>query len=261
MKVFVSHSSADKEIARPIASWLSKRGIEVWFDEWSMTPGDSLIEKIGDGIESADRLVVLLSEASVNSPWVKKEVATGLIMELAEEKGLGEKFVIPAVLRACKVPIMLRNKLYANFTNKVFDAACEELLRGIEDKPKGPQDETFRNGFACHSSVPAETAGKHAIVVEFGVKISPTEGLYIGIDVGANYSAVKTWFGIPNSQAIGDGVGIFFMNSENRAPPIYERKFQSPSVTSATSFYCYFEADSPFSIGTIMFKDFLMREV
>ena len=47
-----------------------------------MTPGDSLIEKISDGIESSDKLVVFLSPNSVDSNWVKKEVATGLILEL-----------------------------------------------------------------------------------------------------------------------------------------------------------------------------------
>lgn len=261
MKVFLSHSSLDKELVRPIATWLHSKGIEVWLDEWSMTAGDSLVGKIGEGIASSDRLVVFLTPNSIGSNWVTKEVATGIIMELAEDKGLGEKFVVPAVLQPCKVPIMLRDKLYANFTNKAFEAACEELLRGIENKPTGAQSATLQNGFARYTLVPAETAGKHAIIIEFGVKISPTEGLHIGIDLGAKYSAVKTWFAIPNSQVIGNGSGMYTMHSERQAPPIYERKFQSPSVTSTTSFYCYFEADTPFTIGHIRFLDYLGREV
>lgn len=89
MQVFLSHTSSDKDVVEPIGVFLSKRGIKVWLDAWSLTPGDSLIDKIGEGLESSDRLVVFLSPESVESNWVRKEVATGLVMELAEDKGLG----------------------------------------------------------------------------------------------------------------------------------------------------------------------------
>ena len=140
MKVFLAHAHEDKPIVEKIGSWLHKnKGVEIWMDNWSMTAGDSLMEKIGEGIESADRLVAFLSPASVESNWVKKEIATGEVMELAEEKGLGKKFVIPAVLKSCKIPWMLKDKLYANFSDKSIEADCEELYRGIIDKPLGPR--------------------------------------------------------------------------------------------------------------------------
>ena len=142
MQVFLSHTTTDKDIVEPIGSFLASRGLTVWLDSWRMTAGDSLIQKIGEGIEASDRLVVFLTPNSVESNWVKKEVATGLVMELAEDKGLGEKLVVPALLVPCKVPIMLRDKLYANFTNKAFAAACEELLAGLSNNPRGPQNTT-----------------------------------------------------------------------------------------------------------------------
>ena len=51
MQVFLSHNSADKDIAEAIGGFLTKRGITVWIDSRRMTAGDSLIEKIGEGIE------------------------------------------------------------------------------------------------------------------------------------------------------------------------------------------------------------------
>ena len=99
MQIFLSHNSNDKPVVEAIGKWLTDKGYTVWLDKWSMTPGDSLIEKIAEGIESSDKLVVFLSENSVDANWVKKEVATGLVLELAEDKGLGSKFVIPALLK------------------------------------------------------------------------------------------------------------------------------------------------------------------
>jgi hypothetical protein len=261
VKVFLCHAHEDKDVVEPIGSWLHKRGFDVWIDNWRMTAGDSLVEKIGEGIESSDRLVVFLSAASVESKWVRKEVATGVIMELAEEKGFGEKFVIPALLTPCKVPILLRDKLYANFTNKAFEAACEELARGIRDEATGPQDKKLENRIMRHWNVPGKAPGKHGLIVEFAVRISPTEGLHVGIDVGAPYDTVNQWFGVPNQPKVPDGGGgVFTDSAERRDPPIYARKFSSPGVTSTRSYYWYFEGPSPFEIKQLQFLDFYDRE-
>ena len=94
----MTHAHEDKPIVERIGSWLCKnKGLTVFIDNWSLTAGDSLLEKLGEGIESSDRLVAFLSPESIESNWVKKEIAAGVIMELAEEKGLGQKFVIPAI--------------------------------------------------------------------------------------------------------------------------------------------------------------------
>lgn len=261
MRVFLSHTSSDKDVVEPIGAFLSKRGLTVWLDAWSMTPGDSLIAKIGEGIESSDRLVVFLSPQSVESNWVRKEVATGLVMELAEDKGLGEKFVVPALLVPCKVPIMLRDKLYANFTNKAFDAACDELLAGIISTPKGASDRRVENRIVRMHNVPSDAPGRYALVVEFAVRISPTEGLKVGVDVTAPYDKVYEWFAPPNQPNLPAYRGGAFTNSATRhEPPIYERKFTSPGITSTRSYYLRFEGKAPFVVRECQFLDSFDRE-
>lgn len=48
--VFLSHASEDKKaIARPLYRVLNRKGITVWFDEGTLTIGDSLREKIDEG--------------------------------------------------------------------------------------------------------------------------------------------------------------------------------------------------------------------
>ncbi len=261
MQVFLSHASADKDVVEPIGAFLSQRGLAVWLDAWCMTPGDSLFAKIGEGIESSDRMVVFLSPQSVESNWVRKEVATGLVMELAEDKGLGEKFVVPALLFPCKVPIMLRDKLYANFTNKSFNAACDELLAGLISTPRRDSDRRVENRIARTHVVPLDTPGRYALVVEFAVRISPTEGLHIGVDVTAPYDTVYEWFAPPNQPDLPAEHGGVFTNSvTRREPSIYARRFSSPGVTSTRSYYLRFEGSDPFTVRECQFLDSFDRE-
>ena len=251
MQVFLAHATEDKELVESIGSWLhSEKKLEVWIDKWRLTAGDSLIEKIGEGIEKSDRLIVFLSPHSVESKWVKKEVATGLVLELAEEKGLGDKFVIPALLKDCKIPIMLRDKIYANFTDKSFEAAREELFRGITDQPLGPQEKEFENKFSNVTNVPPLGNGKYGLKIEFGVKISPIDGADIRLKLNNNYTDVKEWFGRPNQNTWPPNFGAFMMalQGENKTPPIFAKKFSEPTITSTKSYYVYLESDEPLQV-------------
>jgi hypothetical protein len=48
-KVFISHSSSDDKVAIEIAHAVRRSGREVFYDRWSLAPGDSLVDKIETG--------------------------------------------------------------------------------------------------------------------------------------------------------------------------------------------------------------------
>jgi hypothetical protein len=73
--VFVSYASPDKPLATRLASDLRERGLTVWVDAWEIRVGDNLLEKIEAGLKEAQYIVVLLSRASVRSPWVQRELS------------------------------------------------------------------------------------------------------------------------------------------------------------------------------------------
>lgn len=262
MQIFLSHNSIDKPVVEAIGNWLTNKGYSVWLDKWCMTAGDSLIEKIGEGIESSDKLIVFLTENSVDANWVKKEVATGLVLELAEEKGLGSKFVIPALLKPCKIPIMLRDKIYANFTNKSFETACEELLNGLLNRPYEPLNRKLENRILRTHQINPSTNAKYAILIEFGVKITPSQGLHIGLDSGSKFKSYQEWFYLPNSPTRPQNIGGVYINSAVRnEPPIFARKFQTPNVTSSLSYYVCLESDEPFNFNRqVQFLDYFDQE-
>lgn len=85
---FISHDSRDKEsIARPLALELSKNGIPVWFDEFSLKVGDSLRTKIETGLKECKKCVLLITPRFLsNTGWTKREFDSLFTRELMEKK-------------------------------------------------------------------------------------------------------------------------------------------------------------------------------
>lgn len=84
-KAFISHSSADKEVAERLARDLIAQGIDAWFDKWEIMPGDSLRRKIEQGISEASHFIVLLTPNSLKSEWVQTELDTALVRKIENE--------------------------------------------------------------------------------------------------------------------------------------------------------------------------------
>lgn len=121
--VFISYSSKDRNLASKLATDLKSRGLNVWYDQWELKVGDSLISRIGAGIRVQDYLIVILSKASVKSPWVMKELSAGLIRELEEKRVV----VLPLVIEDCDIPPLLSDKIYADFREN-YSSGLNRLL-------------------------------------------------------------------------------------------------------------------------------------
>src|SRR5829696_6528365 len=100
-KAFVSHAAEDKaRFVVPFAEKLRARGIDAWLDAWEMLPGDSIVDRIFDeGIGEAAALIVVLSEASLASAWVKEEMNAGVVNMIDRKTKL-----IPVLIEDVEVP-------------------------------------------------------------------------------------------------------------------------------------------------------------
>jgi TIR domain len=74
VKVFISHSSTDKWVARQIAGQLHERGVETFLDEKDIETGDSIGDSIQGNLVDCDELLMVLSPASLKSSWVLVEI-------------------------------------------------------------------------------------------------------------------------------------------------------------------------------------------
>ncbi|MDD5358807.1 MAG: toll/interleukin-1 receptor domain-containing protein [Sulfurovaceae bacterium] len=135
-KVFISHASEDKErFVIGFASKLRANGVDAWLDKWEMLPGDSLVEKIfEEGIKEADAFIIVLSNHSVNKPWVREELNASFVKRIGKNSK-----IIPIVLDNCIVPECLQSTIWENINNhQNYEESFTRILNsilGLFDKP------------------------------------------------------------------------------------------------------------------------------
>lgn len=128
-QIFLSHNWRDKDFVRRLAADLQSAGADVWTDEAEIKVGDSLIEKVREGIDKVDYLAVVLSSHSVESEWVKKEVDIAMNQEIENRKVK----VLPILLDQCNLPGFLKGKLYADFTTEEkYKIGLSQLINKLE---------------------------------------------------------------------------------------------------------------------------------
>jgi hypothetical protein len=91
--IFVCHASEDKEdFVRPLSAALRESGLSVWYDEFSLTVGDSLRSKIDEGLSNSRYGIVVLSKHFFAKKWPQREL-DGLVAR--EVAGTGPKVILP----------------------------------------------------------------------------------------------------------------------------------------------------------------------
>ncbi|MGA9762644.1 MAG: DUF1883 domain-containing protein [Gaiellaceae bacterium] len=82
--VFISHATEDKDaVVRPLAVALQERGLRVWYDEFELKIGDSLRQKIDQGIAKSRFGVVVLSHSFFAKGWPQYELDGLVTMAVA----------------------------------------------------------------------------------------------------------------------------------------------------------------------------------
>lgn len=95
-RVFLCHASEDKEdVVLPLASALnSALHIDYWMDSVAIKLGDSITEKVNEGLRTSEYFVLVLSKSFIGKSWPEKELNSILSMNIAS----GEKRIIPVLV-------------------------------------------------------------------------------------------------------------------------------------------------------------------
>ena len=87
-----------------MAEELRSAGIDAWWDQWEILPGDNFVAKLNQGLEECDCGVVFLSNESLAGAWQQEEITILKSLAVDEKRPL-----IPVVLDPnVKVPPILR---------------------------------------------------------------------------------------------------------------------------------------------------------
>lgn len=78
---FISYTSKDEGFAQRLYADLQAKGIRCWYAPEDMKIGDKIRPRIDEVIHLHEKLLLILSENSINSSWVEKEVETAFEKE------------------------------------------------------------------------------------------------------------------------------------------------------------------------------------
>jgi hypothetical protein len=136
-RAFLSYAWEDRELAKRLAELLQANGIETWWAGWSIGAGDSLRQKIDEGISDCTHFLVLLTPGSIMKPWVNQEMDAGLVRKLDEQT----RFIaVRAGLPASALPPLLKGMLSPSIDD--FETDVQQLvndIHGVSRKPaRGP---------------------------------------------------------------------------------------------------------------------------
>jgi hypothetical protein len=165
--LFISHAFEDKEsFVAPLATLLSDLGVKVWYDEFTLTVGDSLSRLIDKGLATSKFGLVVLSHSFISKPWPEYELRGLVSKEMGRDKvilplwhhisrdevltfspSLADKVALDTtklslheiVLRILKIvrPDIFENLLRRELWRKKLSEAKTELVRP-EDLKFGP---------------------------------------------------------------------------------------------------------------------------
>jgi hypothetical protein len=93
--IFICHASEDKkEIVGPIVQAFTQSGISVWYDEAEIKWGDSITQKVNEGLRISRFVIVVLSPSFAKKNWPQRELNTALNIEAST----GEVKVLPLLV-------------------------------------------------------------------------------------------------------------------------------------------------------------------
>jgi hypothetical protein len=152
--VFISHSSEDKKFVHRLAKSLSLHGIRPWIDEAEILAGHSTVQDISEALDKPDLVIVVLSKASLNSPWVMRELNAAISIHVVS----GRRSLIPVIIEPVRIPAILRDIRYVNFNRLTYSQGLKEIIQAILSVPDAraisPSNEIIIEGSMDHSSPP-----------------------------------------------------------------------------------------------------------
>ncbi len=126
---FISYSHVDKDFVRALEGDLDRRGLYIWRDEHEIEIGDSLSDKLQEGLEKSYSIILVLSPEALERPFFKRELNTAFALSLD-----GKFKIFPVLLRHCDLPLFLRDTLYADFSDPDFyELRLADLERAIKN--------------------------------------------------------------------------------------------------------------------------------
>lgn len=216
MYIFISHNSKDKEIVEPIARRLASvyGQNNVFYDSWSIIPGDGIIEKMNDALSKCDFFFFFISQNSLNSGMVKLEWQNALI-----RKAKGNIRFVPVRVDNAVLPPILLETLYIDLNKVGFEVCCRQMIDTINGKSSFDYSNEYCN---FKADLKKYASNDYELAISVKNYYEPIARFLIFVDEDVNSIKVKSlsdnmtetnsW----NELNLSDGVHRAFFQSTER---------------------------------------------
>lgn len=123
--IFLSHTQVDKplveKIAIPLALTFGQN--KVFYDSWSIQPGEGIIDKMNLALENCKYFFFFVSQNSLQSNMVKLEWQTALYKRAKEQINF-----IPVKIDNSMMPIIMAHILYIDLYGQGHETAIRQMI-------------------------------------------------------------------------------------------------------------------------------------
>ncbi len=142
-RIFLSHNHNDKPLVEAVALRLASifgQG-EIFYDSWSIRPGDGIIEQMNNGLEAPEFVFFFVSANSLASGMVKLEWQNALYLATK-----GKTTLIPVRVDGSEIPAVLKQTSFIDMHTAGLEAAIAQIVGVAQgDASFTPQHQAFSN--------------------------------------------------------------------------------------------------------------------
>lgn len=127
--VFLSHSSRDKPVIDKVFNELHKANVRAWYDRYEIEPGDSITDKINEGLASSRLGILFFSRSFIDkkSGWPTKE-ANYFFQKLMRERK--KNFVVCNIdLGIDEIPPLLQDFRFIDMNSPTAIAELVDMVK------------------------------------------------------------------------------------------------------------------------------------
>ncbi|KUM26032.1 hypothetical protein AU467_03215 [Mesorhizobium loti] len=201
--IFLSHNHADKPVIEPVA--LRLREIfgqdKVFYDSWSIQPGDGIIDKMNEGLTSPKFIFFFVSEKSLQSNMVKLEWQNALYKATK-----GECKIVPVRVDGSTMPPVLLQNVYIDMFANGIEAAIVQIVNVIQgNNTFTPQHMGFSNLTYSFSGDPSVAVD---IVISASHLMEPNPSFLVFIDNEEGEAKIEVNGGVPFRGGFNKGITL-----------------------------------------------------
>ena len=123
-QIFISYSRTDMDFVQRLAVDLQREGFDVWWDLTDIQGSDVWERKIEEGLRTSQYFIVVLTPASLESRWVRREYLS------ADNTGIK---IVPLKLKPYDVtPLTLRDIQPIEAIGRRYEDVFSDVLRAVK---------------------------------------------------------------------------------------------------------------------------------